>query len=250
MKDSIRKRIGRIIAGTFNSSLDSVEAGADIVVLEQTIRETDSAIEELIDEQNARRVDHYNATRRLTAIKTKLSELSDNLAVALEQDMEEHAKEVISSQIDLEKQQPLVEQALEDAASEMKEFEDSIEALKAKKREMQVELSEYRKMKAAEGSEVSDSVEPGQVPPAIASSHARRKAEVAQEAFNRVVEKKTGLPSGLSSSVKSAQALSELQEVSRKNRIDERLAAAKASFSGSEDAEENVPAPETVSTQG
>jgi phage shock protein A len=242
MKESIRKRVGRIISGVFNSSIDSMEAGADVVVLEETVRETDSAIEDLIDERNARAVDQHNAARRLATIKVKLSELATALATAIEQDMEDHAREVISSQMDLEKQEPVVQDTLDNAKADVEELDEAIEALRAKKREMKAELAEYLKMKAAEE---AGSAEPGAVPPTIASTNAARKAEQAQATFDRVVERKTGLPSGLSSGIKSAKALSELQAVSRGNRIDERLAAAKASMSGSEE-QQTVPAPATV----
>ena len=47
MKESMGARVGRIISGDFNSLVDAVENAAPEVVMEQAIREVDSAIDEV-----------------------------------------------------------------------------------------------------------------------------------------------------------------------------------------------------------
>lgn len=91
---------------------------------------------------------------------------------------------------------------------------------------MQEQLREYRRMKdhsAAVGSGESEGAHlvPG-------SAEAERKAEKAATALNRVMERKTGLPSSLTHDVDEAKKLAELEEISRRNRIDERLQQARA----------------------
>jgi phage shock protein A len=54
------------------------------------------------------------------------------------------------------------------------------------------------------------------------------KVAKASSAFDRVVEKATGVPGGQSADRKSAVQLAELEELARKNRIQERLAAIKS----------------------
>jgi Ethanolamine utilization protein EutJ (predicted chaperonin) len=57
----------------------------------------------------------------------------------------------------------------------------------------------------------------------------RRKVEHAEAVFERLIQVATGLPSGvLSSDVQASSKLAELESMSRKNRIQERLAAHKA----------------------
>ena len=60
------------------------------------------------------------------------------------------------------------------------------------------------------------------------SSTVEGRVQKAESAFERVLEKATGLPAGAGASDrKTATQLAELESMARKNRIQERLAAAK-----------------------
>ncbi|MDH3763420.1 MAG: PspA/IM30 family protein, partial [Gammaproteobacteria bacterium] len=102
-----------------------------------------------------------------------------------------------------------------------KELEGYISALQARKREMKDDLKKFREARAE-----SDSVAAGDTG-ALASSVAARVSK-AELAYERVVENATGLIGrGGTGDREAAVKLSELDDMARKNRVNERLEAIK-----------------------
>jgi phage shock protein A len=117
-----------------------------------------------------------------------------------------------------------LQRSLQEAIGRGNELEGYIAALLAKKREMESGLQDYICARAA--ADV----------PSIASSSSgvtQDKVERAGSAFDRVLAQQTGI-AGVTSAVDAdASKLRELQELARKHRIDERLAALKAAQANS-----------------
>jgi phage shock protein A len=126
--------------------------------------------------------------------------------------------------MDIEAQIPILEATINDCGSNEKELEGYITALQAKKREMKEELRQFResmKETVTASSSISDSG-------AEVSSDVERKVAKAESAFERIAEKATGIPgAGRTPDRQTATKLAELEELARKNRIQERLAAIK-----------------------
>nr|WP_320048604.1 hypothetical protein [uncultured Desulfuromonas sp.] len=131
------------------------------------------------------------------------------------------AEVAIAQQMDIEAQIPVLEKAVFEAGAQEKELNGFVAALQAKRREMKEELQRFV---VAQKTEHCSAVSASK---GTAQAHYTEKAARAGSAFDRIMEKNTGLP-GQPGSTDAAAKLAELEELSRKNRIKERLAAVKA----------------------
>ncbi len=224
MKDSLIGRVGRIISGSFNSLIDAIENAAPETVMSEVIREIDAAIDDVRVELGRVVAKKHLANSRLMEENRKHEDLSEKIELAVKEGRDDLAEAAISQQIDIEAQIPILEATINDCGNNEKELEGYITALQAKKREMREELRQFResmKETITSSSSISDSgVE--------VSSDVERKVAKAESAFERIAEKATGIPGGgRTADRQTATKLAELEEIARKNRIQERLAAIK-----------------------
>ena len=113
---------------------------------------------------------------------------------------------------------PVLENTIADCAAQEKELEGFIAALQAKKREMQQELQQWRA--AQQNSSGGNSTTGGSDLNRIA-----RDVEKSGNAFDRIMGKQNAVYN--SSDAAQLAKLKELEDLSRNNRIAERLAALK-----------------------
>jgi phage shock protein A len=227
MKESLIGRVGRIISGSFNSLIDAIENTAPETVMSEVIREIDTAIDDVRVELGRVVAKKHLANSRLMEENRKHEDLSEKIELAVKEGRDDLAEAAISQQIDIEAQIPILETTINDCGSNEKELEGYITALQAKKREMKEELRQFREsLKETITSAPASSDTIGE-----ASSVVERKVAKAESAFERIAEKATGIPgSGRTTDRKTATQLVELEEMARKNRIQERLAAVKGNI--------------------
>jgi phage shock protein A len=122
--------------------------------------------------------------------------------------------------MDIEAQIPVLEKAVASSSSKIEELDGYVRALQAKMREMKEDLQH---LKAAEMKSSA-----AEVSPSVTSSPnpIDDKARKATSAFDRVLEKATGLPSNSPAAATGAK-LAELEELARKDNVQTRLAAMK-----------------------
>jgi len=220
MKESITGRVGRIISSSVNALVDALENVAPHLVMEEAIREVDGVLDEVKTELGKTISQKHLAEQRLASQRKRHVELSQQAQLAVDKGRDDLAEAAIAQQMDIEVQIPVLEQAVGAASSQEKELEGYINALKAKRREMREELTRFNESrKSAATHEDGGASAPGV---SIAD-----KVEKAGSAFDRIMEKNSGLPSGRRDMGNEAK-LAELEELSRQNRIKERLAAFKA----------------------
>ncbi len=222
MKQSIGARVGRIISGGFNQLIDAFENAAPEAVMEEAIREIDGTKDDVRAELGKVIANKHMASRRLADDNARHEDLSSKIELAINEGREDLAEAAVSLQLDLEAQIPVLESNVAECIEKEKELEGFISALEAKKREMRSDLAAYRKSRegAAQSSEST-----GQQGSANADIQSR--AENAESAFDRVLSRQTGVD-GARSDLTNASQMAELEDLARKNRIAERLAAAKA----------------------
>ncbi len=221
MKEKITSRVGRIISGTFNALIDAVENMAPEAVMEQALGEIDDAIEDVRSELGKILADKHLANSRLMQVNSKCEELSEKIELAVEQERDDLAEVAISQQLDIEAQIPILEAQIADLSNSEKELEGYIAALKGKKGEMREELRLFKESR-------KEHVTLGENTNRSNSSSIPGKVDKAESAFNRVLENSSGMAAATSAMArKDAAAMGELEDLSRKNRIQERLAAIK-----------------------
>jgi len=219
MAENLMSRVKRLVSGGVNSVVEAVENAAPETVMKEAIRDIDSAIDDVRNELGLVIANKHHASKRLIEASAKHEDLADKLRLAVDQSRDDLAEAAISRQIDLEAQIPVLEEALNSASAEEAELESYISALSGRKREMEEDLQSYLASRA---------VNVGDAPEGQAEPSTNRKVENAENAFNRVLRGATGVPGTSKASHETAKKLAELEQVSRENRIKERLAAVKA----------------------
>ena len=219
MAETMARRVGRLISGSFNAMVDAVEGASPETVMEEAIREVDRAIDEVRAELGDVIAGTHHANKRLADETNKHTELGKKIELAVAEGRDDLAESAIAHQMDIEAKIPVLEAAIEDGKANEAELEKYIAALKAKRREMEEELDTFRSAKS-ESSSMSNGSPKG--------SDVDGKVDKASAAFDRVMNNATGVP-GMSSPEdrKGAKDLAELDELARKSAIADRLAKIK-----------------------
>lgn len=223
MTSHIAKRVGSIISGSLHAIMDAIEGCSPEIIMEQAIREVEHAITDVRAELGKVIASRHLANKRLVQKNAQHDEYGNQAEIAVQERRDDLAEIAIARQLDIEAQIPVLEQAIADSAEKEKELDGYIQALLAKRREMEEELETYRKMSLANPSDNSESGE------AInGNSKLHHKVEHATNSFDRMMKRQTGVVSRDRVNGKDASQLAELEEMARKNRIQERLAAVKS----------------------
>ncbi len=227
MTESITSRVARLISGSVNNLIDAVENAAPETVMEAAIREIDGATDDVRRELGRVAAGKHLASGRLMDANRKHEDLAEKIALAVEEGRDDLAEVAIAQQMDIEVQIPVLEHAIGEASDQERELEGHVQALQARKREMQEELRRYRQ--SHESAAADDGAAPAKAPSRAIDEAVRR----ADSAFDRVLEKATGMPSRPGAPDRhTAAQVAELEALQRANRIKERLAAVKAANKG------------------
>jgi phage shock protein A len=222
MAETISSRVGRILSGGLSALVSAVENAAPETVMAEAVTEIDRAIEDVRVELGRTLSSKHLASTRVMEENARHTDLSAKIALALKEGREDLAEAAVGQQLDIEAQLPILEGAVADNDGREQELEGLIAALQAKKRQMRDELAQYRDAQA-EASQI-------QAPGSKASTGGDgvdRKVSQAESAFERVFEMAGKVPAG-GGVTKTEGQLAELDDLARKNKIQERLAAAKA----------------------
>jgi phage shock protein A len=222
MADSLSTRVGRVIAGSVHALLDRIEDQAPEAMMEQAIREADGVINEVRHELGIAAANRHLAQQQHASLNRQHESIASQLDHALAEQRDDLARAAVSRQLDIEAQIPVLEATLADLAKTEHELNGYVAALLAKRREMEDALGEFRRSRAAAASPIAGGVTAG-------ASRSDEKMGAAANAFDRVFERQTGLP-GVARGANAQQAaqLKELDDLVRRNKIEERLAQIKA----------------------
>jgi len=217
MSDSLKTRVGRIIAGGVHALVDRLEDQAPEAVMEQALRDADAVIDDVRHELGLVSANRHLAQQQHAGLNRQHEALSAQVDQALAQGREDLARAGVARQLDIEAQIPVLEEALSEQARQETELQGYVAALLAKKREMGEALAEYRRSRA-----VAASQGPGP------GGGAERRMDAVTDAFDRLYQRQTGLAgTARSATLKQAAQLRELDELVRENKIAERMAQLK-----------------------
>ncbi|MEZ7708088.1 PspA/IM30 family protein [Neisseria sp. 27098_8_158] len=220
MSETLSRRVGRLVSGGFHALIDAAENLAPEAIMNESIREIERAVDEVRAELGKVLAQKHLAAKKMADESNRHEAIDANLQAAVDAGRDDLAEAGIAEQMDIEARLPILENTIADCAAQEKELEGFIAALQAKKREMQQQLQDWRAAQQSMGT--------GKTAGGNGSDLNRiaRDAEKSGNAFDRVM----GRQNSIHSSTDAAQLakLKELEDLSRNNRIAERLAALKA----------------------
>ena len=220
MSETLSRQVGRLVSGGFHALIDAAENLAPEAVMNESIREIERAVDEVRAELGKVLAQKHLASKKMADESNRHEAIDANLQAAVDAGRDDLAEAGIAEQMDIEARLPVLENTIADCAAQEKELEGFIAALQAKKREMQQQLQDWRAAQQSMGT--------GKTAGGNGSDLNRiaRDAEKSGNAFDRVM----GRQNSVHSSTDAAQLakLKELEDLSRNNRIAERLAALKA----------------------
>lgn len=220
MSETLSRRVGRLVSGGFHALIDAAENLAPEAVMNESIREIERVVDEVRAELGKVLAQKHLAAKKMADESNRHEAIDANLQAAVDAGRDDLAEAGIAEQMDIEARLPILENTIADCAAQEKELEGFIAALQAKKREMQQQLQDWRAAQQSMGT--------GKTAGGNGSDLNRitRDAEKSGNAFDRVM----GRQNSVHSSTDAAQLakLKELEDLSRNNRIAERLAALKA----------------------
>lgn len=224
MAETLKDRVQRVIAGGLHALLDKIEDAAPEAMMEQSVREVDSVIDEVRAELGKVTANRHLAQTQHSSLNASHQKLAEDIEHALQQGREDLAKAAIGRQMDIEAQLPLLETTLADYGRQEQDLNGYVHALLAKKREMQQAIDQYRASRA-QAATVSGAA-PG-------ASSAQAKLDKASNAFDRVFARNTGMtPSAMQATLQQATQLKELDDMRRDNEVERRLQAMKSAVPG------------------
>ena len=220
MSETLSRRVGRLVSGGFHALIDAAENLAPEAVMNESIREIERAVDEVRAELGKVLAQKHLAAKKMADESNRHEAIDANLQAAVDAGRDDLAEAGIAEQMDIEARLPILENTIADCAAQEKELEGFIAALQAKKREMQQQLQDWRAAQQSMGA--------GKAAGGNGSDLNRiaRDAEKSGNAFDRVMGRQNSVHS--STDAEQLAKLKELEDLSRNNRIAERLAALKA----------------------
>ena len=220
MADSLKNRVGRVIAGGVHALIDRIENQAPEAIMQQSIREADAVIDDVRHELGLVSANRHLAQQQHANLNAQHEKLGGQIEQAMALQREELARAAVARQLDIEAQIPILEMTLAELARQESEFKGYVTALLAKKREMEEALSEFRKSRAAAATLAGSG---------SSSKPTDHRMDAVTSAFDRVYERQTGLAgTARTGSLEQAARLRELDDLVRENKIADRMALLKA----------------------
>ncbi len=226
MADTLKTRVGRVIAGSVHALLDKIEDQAPEAMMEQSIREADSVIDEVRHELGLLSANRHLSQQQHANLNGQHARLAAQIDEALNQGREDLVRAAVARQLDIEAQLPVLETTLGEQTRQEGELQGYVSALLAKKREMESALADFRRSRAAAASAMGGGG-------GVAPNTAEHRMDKVTGAFDRLYERQTGLTgTARATTLQQAAQLKELDDLVRDNKIAERLAQLKAGKAG------------------
>jgi hypothetical protein len=205
-QEGILSRMGRLIAGVANATIDKAEGVNKVAVVEQAIREIDGAADEARADLGKARAEDFRIRSRRTEIGGELAGLDEKIRLAVSEKRDDLAKAAVSRQIDLESQVAALDKALAEIAVEIDEGQKALQAVLAARRDAEARLADLKR-----SVEKHSPAENGGSPRTPGDGAAKASAAVARV---------TGVPTGTTT---GAAELDELDRLHRERAIEARL---------------------------
>ncbi|MBK8158565.1 MAG: PspA/IM30 family protein [Rhodospirillaceae bacterium] len=217
--ESALNRIGRVISGMTHAAITAAEQSNPQAVMEQAIRDIDGAADEVRIELGKAMAEQHRVDARRKELMREGEALEAKIRLAVGEGRDDLAESGIARQMDIEAQAGVLDRLLSDVADRIAQLNQSLDAVKASRREAEERLLEMRQAQRNVEADLAG-------PAGLAKNGAAAKVERATAAISRV----SGVPAGPGQ--EQANAIDELNRMAREHAIKERLARLKADKKG------------------
>lgn len=205
-------RIARLIAGMAHDAIGQAEQSNPKALLEQAIREIDSAADEVRLDIGKATAERHRVKSRRDELTHEVEELDRSLAIAVKENRDDLAAAGIERQLDIEAQCGVLDALLKDIDDSLAQFNATLDAVRASRREAEARLADIRRTVAAAPAGAG------------AAGHAGTDVSAKLERAGAAVARVTGVPAG----PMPDKAVDELRQLARDHAVKERLARLKA----------------------
>lgn len=219
MSESVLMRVRRVLSGRIEDRVDEMERSNSDTVMRESIREVDRSIDEVRRDQQGAMTRRLQAARQEENAAKKIEELTGKARFAIAEGREDLAEGALARQIELEEQVGKLKSVQEIATVEEQKLDESLSALRARKRQMEEALAAFAIAKADATLGGDDG--------ARSTIERERRLENAEAAFDRAMTGGGGI--GFTrGDAESINQVAEIDKIQRKASVSQRLAALKA----------------------
>ncbi|AOY94506.1 hypothetical protein BKK79_21425 [Cupriavidus sp. USMAA2-4] len=210
--EGLHSRIARLLAANVHALVGSIESRTPLAVLEQYLREFDEVIGRARVHLGRHEAARYQSTKAIARVNDEIGRLDAQIAVALRSGEEALARTGAARQIELEDSLVLLHQRLQETVERTGAAEAELLALRAKREEMELALSDLLAARAS-----------ASLHPAAPSAPSARAQQLGL-GFSRAMAGASGLPAGGAAPAQAdAASLRQLDALLKEQRVSERL---------------------------
>jgi len=222
MTDSLRTRVSQIVIGSAHALLGKIEDQAPEAMMEQAIHKVDGVIDEVRAELGKVAANRHLAQRQHADLNQRHLALTTQAEEAVTMLRDDLARAVVTKQLDIEAQIPIIEGSLTELVAQEKELCEFVDALLGKRRDMLATLEQFVASRARINSAAG----------ITRTNNAQATVEKVGDTFNRIFQRQTGLSSGDYTIYANQEAqLKELDKLIQNQKIEARMAQLKVSKS-------------------
>lgn len=205
--EGILSRIGRVIAGVANGTVDRLEGANAVAIVEQSIREIDAVADDARASIGKARAEEHRIKAKIAEINDEIADLDEKIETGLKAARDDLVKPVVGLQIDLEAQRSALETALAEVVQNIEEATKALQAVHSARADASARLNDLKRSKGAEADKD------------IRTASARNDNRLAHSL--NAIERVTGVSGRPTTAASEVEELTRLQ---RDKQIQERLA--------------------------
>jgi phage shock protein A len=204
--EGILARMGRLLAGIANQTIDKAEGSNKAALVKQAIREIDAGADEARGALGKSRAEEFRLKSRQKEMGEEIAAIAEKIRTAIAESREDLARAGVARQIDLESQSIALQRALDFVETEIEDQTQALQAMLGARREADARLTDLEKSIA-------------QYSPQETSGPPRGSKRASAERASAAIARVTGVPAG----VPGGEELDELDRLHREKAITARL---------------------------
>ena len=179
MTETIFSRVKRMISGSVEDMVDTMERSGGSTVMRQAIREVDQVVAEAKNERDQATARRLQAVRQQRMYSERLEDMQEKAQYAMDQGREDLAEAALHRQMDFEAQKSKLAKVEAQASEQERELEESLASLEVRKAHLEEELKHFEAARADANLESEH--------PQSKGAEAVHRVERAETAFTRAM---------------------------------------------------------------